>query len=317
MELTPLRYFKAIAEARHMTRAAETLGVTQPALSAMLRKLEAEVGADLLHRTGRGVELTDAGRTFLLHAEDALRAAEQGITSVRQLMGLETGSIRVGGGATATTYLLPPVVSAIRKKHAGLRFYVREAGSSTVAAAVLSGELDLGIVTLPVAVPGMRDLLTIPLVEDELRLIVPSSPAKARESTRAKGRSKRADAKPTGLWGTWSKDSKSFRWKDLDGTPFVSFEAGTAVRELIDSAAKAAGVKLDVVMELRSIESIKSMVDAGIGVGLVSRFALSDAEGMTCRDGKLARTLAVIRRRDRIPSRAAAEFEKMLLHERN
>ncbi len=296
MELTPLRYFKAIAEARHMTRAAETLGVTQPALSAMLRKLEAEVGAELPHRTGKGVELTDAGKAFLLHAEDALRAANQGITAVRQLLGLESGSIRVGGGATATTYLLPPVVSAIRKKHAGLRFYIREAGSSTVAAAVLSGELDLGIVTLPVAVPGMRDLLTIPLVEDELRLLIPTS---------------RSAKVPT--TGIWAKGAKSFRWKELDGIPLVSFEAGTAVRDLIDSAAKAAGVKLDVVMELRSIESIKSMVSAGIGVGLVSRFALTNDQGLTCRDAKLSRTLAVIRRRDRIPSRAAAEFEKLLL----
>ena len=114
MELTPLRYFKAIAEARHMTRAAETLGVTQPALSVMLRKLEAEVGTELLHRTGRGVELTDAGRAFLFHAEESLRAADQGVASVRQLLGLESGSIRIGGGATATTYLLPPVVSAVR-----------------------------------------------------------------------------------------------------------------------------------------------------------------------------------------------------------
>ena len=309
-----------------MTRAAETLGVTQPALSAMLRKLEAEVGAELLHRTGKGVELTDAGKAFLLHAEDALRAANQGITAVRQLLGLESGSIRVGGGATATTYLLPPVVSAIRKKHAGLRFYIREAGSSTVAAAVLSGELDLGIVTLPVAVPGMRDLLTIPLVEDELRLIVPSVPIKTRGEmtshraievgppTSMKSGQRRTAAapipKPSGIW---TKTSKSFRWKELDGIPFVSFEAGTAVRELVDSAAKAAGVKLDVVMELRSIESIKSMVSAGIGIGLVSRFALTPDQGLTCRDAKLSRTLAVIRRRDRIPSRAAAEFEKLLL----
>lgn len=321
VELTPLRYFKAIAEARHMTRAAETLGVTQPALSAMLRKLEAEVGAELLHRTGKGVELTDAGRAFLVHAEEALRAAGQGVVAVRQLMGLESGSIRVGGGATATTYLLPPVVSAVRRKYAGLRFYVREAGSSTVAAAVLSGELDLGIVTLPVAVPGMRDLLTIPLVEDELRLIVPpgGSGGKGRSEQGAQGVAKGVRPLRRGQVaansGAWMR-GKSFRWKDLDGTPFVSFEAGTAVRELIDSAAKAAGVKLDVVMELRSIESIKSMVAAGIGVGLVSRFALAEDQGMSCRDGKLSRTLAVVRRRDRIPSRAAAEFERMLVKAR-
>src|SRR5262245_52435876 len=84
VELTPLRYFTVIAATGHMTRAARILGVTQPALSAMLRKLENEVGADLLHRTGRGVELTEPGRAFLRHAEDAVRQADAGARAVRE-----------------------------------------------------------------------------------------------------------------------------------------------------------------------------------------------------------------------------------------
>ena len=298
-----------------MTRAAEALGVTQPALSAVVKKLEAEVGTELLHRTGRGVELTDAGRAFLSHAEEALRATEAGVKAVRALVGLEVGSIRVGGGATATTYLLPPVVSAVRKKHPGIRFYVREAGSSAVAAAVISGELDLGIVTTPSNgkwnLPGATELLSIPLVEDELRLIQPG-PGKRTQERRA-GSAAPGAPNPRVRIAPVESGSRGFRWKDLAGIPFVSFEAGTAVRELIDSAAKAAGVTLDVVMELRSIESIKSMVAAGIGVGLVSRFALREGDGLSCRDGKLSRMLAIVRRRDRVPSRAAAEFERLLI----
>jgi DNA-binding transcriptional LysR family regulator len=272
-----------------MTKAARALGVTQPTLSAMLKKLEAEVGADLLHRTGRGVELTEAGRVFLGHAEDAVRRADAGVAAVRELMGLETGSIRVGGGATATTYLLPPVVSAVRKAHPGLRFYVREAGSNAVSAAVRSGELDMGIVTLPLSAVDAPDLLVIPLVEDEFRLIVPPG-----------GRHRMSGA-------------SSFRWKDIAGESVVAFEAGAAVRAMIDSASGAAGVTLNVVMELRSIESIKQMVRAGIGVGFVSRFALGDGEGLVCKDGRLARGLALVRRRDRLPSPAGAVFERVLL----
>lgn len=270
-----------------MTRAAQRLGVSQPALSSMLKKLEAEVGAPLLHRTGKGVALTDAGRLFLEHGEEALRAADDAVSSVRQLLGLERGSIRLGGGATATTYLLPRVVSAFRKRHPSLRFYIREAGSSVVAEAVLAGELDLGIVTLPLGLPGGEDLMTIDLARDELRLIVPARHALA-------GR-------------------KGFRWSDLDGAPLVAFEAGSAVRALIDAGAEGAGVRLDVAMELRSIDSIKQMVAAGIGVAFVSRFALGDGEGLTCRDGKLSRTLAIVRRKDRVPSPAAEAFERALL----
>jgi LysR family cyn operon transcriptional activator len=319
VELTPLRYFRAIAQHGHMTRAACALGVSQPALSAMLKKLEGEVGAELLHRTGRGVELTEAGRVFLLHAEDALRRADAGVQAVRELMGLERGSIRVGGGATATTYLLPPVVGAVRRKHPGLRFYVREAGSNAVAAAVMSGELDLGIVTLPMADAAAEELLTIPLVEDELRLIVPpgkSSPQRHRGAETSKKKTNGADAErdPTSLLslGASAVKSSSFRWKDLAGVPVVAFEAGTAVREIVDQQSLKHGVALSVVMELRSIESIKQMVAAGIGVGFVSRFALKEGDGLACRDGGIGRKLAIVRRRDRVPSTAVAEFERVL-----
>jgi DNA-binding transcriptional LysR family regulator len=270
-----------------MTRAAEALGVTQPALSAMLRKLEGEVGAELLHRTGRGVELTDAGRTFLEHAEEALRRVDAGVGAVRELMGLERGSVRVGGGATATTYLLPRAVSGFHRRHPGVRFFVREAGSRATAQAVLSGELDVGIVTMPIDVPGGRDLLITPWVEDELRLIVPPR-------HRLAGR-------------------RSYRWAELSGEDMVGFEAGSAVRGVIDREIALRGIRLDVVMELRSIESIKSMVAAGIGVGLVSRFALAADEGLTCKDGRIARELALVRRRDRVPGAAAAAFERALL----
>lgn len=300
MELSALRYFRTIAAMGHMTRAAQVLGVTQPALSASMKKLEAEVGAPLLDRTGRGVVLTEAGRVFLERITDAIRQADAGVEAVRRLVGLEEGSIRVGGGATATASLLPPVVSVVRKRFPGIRFYVREAGSLAVAAAVLSRELDLGIVTVPLkggggkwGLPGAEELMVAPLVEDELRLIVPPGPPNS--PTAWKGR------KPG-----------EFRWEEIADMPFVAFEGGTAVRAIIDQAAADAGVRLNVVMELRSIESIKQMVAAGIGVGLVSRLALGPGEGLACRGSVLTRALAVVRRRDRVPSPAVAAFEREL-----
>lgn len=287
MELTTLRYFRAIAAAGHMTRAAQSLGVTQPALSAMVKKLEREVGAALLHRTPRGVELTEAGRLFLTHADDALRRADQAVAVVRQFLGLERGTIRVGGGATAITYLLPPAVSEIRQRHSGLRFFIREAGSSSVAAAVMSGELDLGIVTLPITLPGADELLRTPLVADQLRLIVPPKHPLAGK--------------------------RAFKWGELAGADVVAFEAGSAVRDVIDRAAADAGATLNIVMELRSIESIKQMVRAGIGVGFVSRFALAPDEGLACKDASLTRQMAIVRRRDRDLAPAAQAFLDAIL----
>lgn len=299
MELTTLRYFLVIADTGHLTRAADSLGVTQPALSAMLKKLEAEVGSPLLHRTGRGVELTDAGRAFLEEARHAVTHAENAVRTVRELAGLERGSIRIGGGATAITYLMPAVVRRMRRDHPGLRFYLREAGSSAVASAVLAGELDLGVVTLPITVPEAERIVRISLVEDELRLIAPASLAGGLGGGAASSGTQRP----------------AFSWKSLAGVPIVGFEAGSAVRGVIDRAAAEEGVALDYVMELRSIEGIKGMVEAGVGAGFVSRFALRDDEGLACAQSRLTRRLAIIRRRDRVPGPAAAAFERMLLRE--
>lgn len=314
MELTPLRYFATIAREGHMTRASRKLGVTQPALSAMLKKLEGEVGAPLLHRTGKGVEPTEAGRVFLQHAEDALRRVEAGQRAVKQLLGLEAGSIRIGGGATATGSILPEVVSRVRERHPGLRFYVRESGSVQVAEAVLSGELDLGIVTLPILIAESDELVRVPLVADELRLIVPRSHAAPKSQRSQKERSEAGLA--GGLVGGLGAGQGAFRWRELVGRPVVGFEAGTAVREMIDRGAAVAGVSLEYVMELRSIEGIMQMVRAGVGVGFVSKFALSQGgefgQGLSCKDGPLTRRLAIVRRRDREASAAAKVFEEAL-----
>jgi DNA-binding transcriptional LysR family regulator len=287
MELRTMTQMVAIASHGHMTRAAQELGVSQPALSAALRKLEAEMGAALFHRTGHGVELTEAGRVFMEHAKITLRAAEQTTQAVRSLVGLETGSIKVGAGATATGYLLPRAIQAVRDEYPGLRFSIREAGSSSVAQGVISGELDLGIVTLPMDQPREEELMVVREIRDELRLIVPPG--------------HRLDGK------------RNFAWKDLQGEAVVAFEAGSAVRSLIDSAASEEGVSLEVVMELRSIESIVQMVNAQIGVGFVSKFGLPEKAGVRARGGGLMRTLGVIRRRDRFPSPAVGAFERALL----
>lgn len=289
MELTPLRYFLAIAEAGHMTRAAASLGVTQPALSAAMKRLEAEVGLPLLDRTGRGVELTEAGRVFRIHAREAIARAEAGIGAVRELAGLTRGEIRVGAGATAVGHVLPVVVERVHREHPGLTYAIREMGSGGVARDLLDSALDLGIVTLPIVTGSSahdaRDLMTVASFEDELRLIVPEGHRLAKRRT--------------------------FDWADIESEPVVGFEAGSAVRELLDQAARAAGIELDVVMELRSIDAIQRMVRAGIGVGFVSRLAAP--KGLRCKHQPIARTLAVVRRRDKLPSPALGVFETELL----
>jgi LysR family cyn operon transcriptional activator len=293
VELGPLRSFLVLARERNVTRAAEVLHLTQPAVSNQLARLERELGR-LFDRTSKGLLLTPAGRLFHGYVEQALGRLDDGEAALAELAGLERGSLAVGGGATATTYLLPSLLGRFHAEHPAIRLFVREQGSQSVVEAVLSGELDLGVVTLPVethAGGGARlevgRLEIERWLEDELLLIVPPGHALAKR--------------------------RRYRWRDLDGQPVVLFEAGTAVRALIDRRLASAGIDVEIVMELRSIESIKQMVAQGIGAAFVSSFALGPQQrGLRCSEGRLARELALVYRADRTLSESARAFLELL-----
>ncbi len=292
MDLNQLHTFLAVAREGHMTRAARQLHLTQPAVSAQISKLEDDLGHRLFDRTPKGMMLTEAGELFRDYAEASLAQLDNGRLALDQLAGLEKGSLTIGGGATATTYLLPRLLGRFHADNPGIRFFVREQSSQQSVEDVLSGELDLGIVTLPIKLASgsstaSSKLEVEPWVEDELRLIVPPNhPA---------------------------SDQASFAWPDLAGQPLVLFEAGSAVRDIIDRRISEAQIDVDIVMELRSIESIKQMVAQGIGSGFVSQFALgAEQTGLRCVDNPIARRLAAIYASDRTQSAATRAFLAMM-----
>jgi DNA-binding transcriptional LysR family regulator len=296
MELSPLRSFLAVAREGHVTRAARQLHLTQPAVSAQLARLEGELGIALFHRTPKGMVLTEAGRTLHHYVQDALVRLDDGQRALEELAGLARGELAVGGGATATTYLLPPLLREFHEGYPAIRLYVREQGSRGVVGAVLGGDLDIGFVTWPPDSPldavAAGRLSVTEWVTDELVLLwPPGHPCHGRGS---------------------------FEWAELKGQPLVLFEAGTAVRAVIDEALGGAGVEPNIVMELRSIESIKQMVAQGIGAGFVSRFALAPELGVGAPtvgarpvEGGLHRTIAMVHRSDRTPSPAGRAFLRL------
>lgn len=162
--LDELRCLLLIAEHGSFTAAARPAHLSQPALTAAIRRLEDHFGARLLHRGRRGAEPTAAGHALLPRARAALAAVEDGRRAVAEVEGLGTGEVRIGGGATVVTYFLPAPLAEFRRKHPGVRFQVREAYPDEVRRAVDAGEIDLGIVSGP----GRDRWLT-----DELILIGP------------------------------------------------------------------------------------------------------------------------------------------------
>jgi DNA-binding transcriptional LysR family regulator len=289
MDLSTLRTFLELARIGHMTQAAKSLHLTQPAISAQLARLEEETGHRLFDRTPKGLVLTEAGLLFRIYADRAVGALNDGKLALNELAGLTRGELALGGGATATTYLLPPLLGRFHASYPNIRIFVREQGSQAVVEGILSGELDLGVVTLPLAQQAAqsRALTVEPWVSDELQLIVPAG-------HRLDGR-------------------EGFEWGELEGEPLVLFEAGSAVRALIDARLAEARVAPQIVMELRSIESIKQMVAQGIGLAFVSRFALRGAErGSSSARGDVKRELGLVYRTDRSMSPAARAFLDMM-----
>ena len=132
MDLRLIRSFLAVAECGSVTRAAADLFVTQPALSRRLRQLEEELGASLLDRSRRGVALTEHGRFVEREGRALVERWERMKDGVGALSRLEAGTVRVGGGATAVSFLLPPAIADFQRSHPGVLFQVKEAGSRDI-----------------------------------------------------------------------------------------------------------------------------------------------------------------------------------------
>lgn len=287
MSLDRLAALLEVASRGSITDAARALHLTQPAVTRRLQLLEEEFNAPLVLRGRKGAELTDLGRLVEREGRALLERYDRLRKDVGARMRLEAGTVRVGGGATAVSALLPEVIRAFRKSHAGVVFELREAGSREIARSVQSDELELGIVTLPVQAEGLD---VAPLKRDRLVLVAASDHELARRKRIP------ADA--------------------LQGLPLVGFEAGSAIRRLIDAALERQHVRMQVVMELRSIQSILRMVGLDLGLAFVSRLGLDPAEhrirALPVTGLRIERTLAVVTRQGRPLSVAAAAFLKHL-----
>ena len=152
-----LRSFALVAEHGTFTAAARHAHLSQPALTAAIAKLEGEVGARLFRRGPAGAFLTAEGRALLPRARAALAAVEDGKRAVREIMGVEAGEVRIGGGATACTYFLPPVLAAFRAAHPRVRLVLREQTSVRVLQGLGEGSLDLGVIVADEGEPWLED----------------------------------------------------------------------------------------------------------------------------------------------------------------
>jgi LysR family transcriptional activator of glutamate synthase operon len=247
MDESELRAFAALAREGRFTKAAKLLHVTQPTLSRLVQRLERRLGAKLVVRGPHGVALTEAGTRFLAHAERAVASIDSGVAEVNELSGEPRGEVKIGALPTVAAYVLPPVVAEFHKAHPAVKLIVHEGFASHLEAKVLRGELDLAMVQYPVK---NEELSALRLWREEHVAAVPPRHALARTK------------KPVTL-------------HSLIDEPFVAIPGTPAMRVVAEMCA-AEGKRPLIALETENLESVRRMVEVGLGIAVVPALMARD-----------------------------------------
>ena len=278
VSLDQLRRFADVVELGSFSAAADRAGISQPAVSLAVRQLEKRLGSRLVERVGRRARPTAAGSELMLHAariDDVVTAMLDGMA--RHASGA-VGRVRLGTGATACIYLLPPILRGLRQRLPSIEITVSTGNTADVVKAVEDNLLDIGLVTMPVS---GRMLEVIPVCDDEFVAIqaIDGPPLPAVVTAEA-----------------------------LSRLPLLLYEPGANTRRLADEWFARAGVRLQPVMSLGSVEAIKQLVAAGLGAAILPRQSVPDggSAGLVIRSltPRLSRRLVLVLRRDKPLGRA-------------
>jgi DNA-binding transcriptional LysR family regulator len=242
--LANLEAFSETARLGNVSRAAEALHLTQPALSARLQGLEKDIGVALFVRRARGMQLTDAGRALLPYAQRVLAQVVDGRRAVQELRSGKTGELLIGAAPAVSTYFLPGVLKTYQATHRDVRLGVRTGHTEEILEMVLRRDVDIGV-GRPIRHP---DAELIPLFDDELVLVASRAHPFAR-----RGR---------------------VRLQELAEDRLILFDRASSYYELTSSLLRQAGVVPESVIELDNVEAAKKMVIEGLGVALLPRMAL-------------------------------------------
>lgn len=237
MELLQLAYFRVVAQREHMTRAAEELNVTQPALSRAIARLERELGVPLFDRRGRGLRLTQYGAAFLGHVDRVFQELDDAAAELRDLGGLERGSVSLAAGAL---HWLPAVLEPFLALHPEVRFHLARRSLPELVRLVEDGEVDYGFLPdVPLrARTTWQHLRTAPIA-----LMVPASHRLAGRARVALG--------------------------ELADEEMILGKPGDILREIMDGYFRQVGIRPRVSSEVDEPAAVEDFVAAGLGVAFI------------------------------------------------
>jgi DNA-binding transcriptional LysR family regulator len=244
--LRQLQAFVAVAESGNFSRAADRLHVAQSAVSVLVRELERNLVIRLFDRTTRRVELTDAGVEFRATAEKLIADLDHAVQHTHDLVERKRGRLVVAAPPLLAAALLPDAISAFQKHYPGISVALIDARTDEIVSRVKSGQADIGVGTFAADEDGLsRTRLT----KDTLMFFCETSQAKINVT------------QP--------------RWRDLKGLPLITLTRDSGIRALVESGYQAAGLSLDrPAFEVSQIATALALVEAGLGVSILPRYAL-------------------------------------------
>jgi DNA-binding transcriptional LysR family regulator len=295
--LQQLRILKAIASEKSFTKAAEILYVSQPSLSKQIKILENRLGIILLNRENNNISLTEAGKIFLQYSERILALCEESCRALNDVKNGDRGNLTVGASQTIGTYLLPRVLALFAQNYPQININVQVDSTRVITKKVVNREIDIAVVGGDVPDELKKNLEIEKFVEDELILIVPKS-------------------HPFAL-----KKQKKINKDDLYHLNFITLNPNSTIRKFIDNILIQNGIEtkqFHVIMQLNSIEGIKTAVSLGLGAAFVSSSAiekeikLKTVEIITIENIKITRTLSIITNKECYKSKALEFFHTEL-----
>ncbi len=294
--LDQLRILKAISAEGSFKRAADSLFVSQPAISLQVQNLERQLDVPLFDRGGRRAQLTEAGHLLLSYGEKILGLCQETCRAIEDLQNLQGGTLIIGASQTTGTYLLPRMIGMFRKRYPDVAVQLHVHSTRRTAWSVANGQVDVAIVGGEVPTELQDSLKVQSYAEDELALIVPTS-------------------HPMAKLNTIHKD-------DLYKLQFITLDSQSTIRKVIDQVLTRHEIdtrRLKVEMELNSIEAIKNAVQAGLGAAFVSISAIEKELQMgvlhrvTIDEVQVKRMLWVMVNPNRYRSKAAEAFSREIL----
>ena len=294
--LDQLRILKAIAAEGSFKRAADSLYVSQPAVSLQVQNLERALAVPLFDRGGRRAQLTEAGHLLLEYGDRILSLCQETCRAIEDLQNLQGGTLIVGASQTTGTYLLPRMIGQFRQRYPEVAVQLHVHSTRRTAWAVANGQIDLAIIGGEIP-PELQESLEIaPYAEDELALIMPVFHPLAGSEVIARG--------------------------DLYKLKFITLDSQSTIRKVIDQVLTRGGIetrRLRVEMELNSIEAIKNAVQSGLGVAFASTASIEKELQMgvihraRVESVEIKRMLSVIFNPNRYRSKAAEAFTREIL----